>query len=104
VLYYLTDLIEDLGHVALPAASAAEALALLEQGGPIDLLITDRSMPDMRGTDLALAVRERRPELPIILASGYGDNASSGGPDLPCLSKPFTISDLEMMITSLVQA
>ena len=54
------------------AETADEALGLLH-GAPFDLLLTDYTMPRMTGLDLAQALRAIRPELPVILYSGYTD-------------------------------
>jgi PAS domain S-box-containing protein len=65
--------LERLGYRVTGVHSAAEALAAFhEQPGQIDLVITDLTMPGMNGTDLADALQEVRPDLPIIMASGFG--------------------------------
>lgn len=104
LLYHLADMIEDLGHVPVCASSGVDALALLADDPRVDLVITDQSMPDMKGTELAVAVRRHSPELPIVLASGYGEFAGDGGVDLPCLPKPFMIADLERVIAEIARA
>lgn len=81
------DLIEDLGHVVLTAHSGREALEIVGQREDIDLVITDQSMPGMTGTELAAALRERRPGLPVVLATGYG--APPEGETLRTLAKPY---------------
>jgi signal transduction histidine kinase len=85
VLTGTAALIEDLGHTAFEAQSAAEALAKLASGLAIDLVITDHAMPNMTGLQLAQAIKERHPGLPIILATGYADLPSD--PALPRLVK-----------------
>jgi CheY-like chemotaxis protein len=76
VLTGTAALIEDLGHTAFEAQSAAEALSKLGSGLAIDLVITDHAMPNMTGLQLAQSIQEKHPGLPIILATGYAD--------LPC--------------------
>jgi signal transduction histidine kinase/ActR/RegA family two-component response regulator len=66
-------LIDDLGHKAVEAHSAAEALTLLESGEEIDVVITDHAMPNMTGLQLAQQLKERYPCLPIILATGFAE-------------------------------
>jgi two-component system, cell cycle sensor histidine kinase and response regulator CckA len=61
------------GYNVLSAESAPEALAVAEawRGEPIDLLMTDLSMPWKDGDDLALELRELLPKLKVIYISGY---------------------------------
>ena len=66
-------LLEDLGHTVIKATSGPDALSVLQNGKPIDLLITDYAMPGMTGLQLAEEARRLRPELPILLATGYAD-------------------------------
>jgi CheY-like chemotaxis protein len=93
-------MVEDLGHTVLEAHSGAEALALLESGRQIDLLITDQLMPKMTGTELIQIVRERWPDLRFILATGYAEQPVGLSPvtSLPRLAKPFRQEELERMI------
>ena len=73
----LAGLLEDAGYATLLAAGGAEALALLDAGEAIDILLTDLSMPVMGGVALIEAAQSRRPFLPTVLLTGYaGDGAS----------------------------
>jgi Response regulator receiver domain/Histidine kinase-, DNA gyrase B-, and HSP90-like ATPase len=63
-------LLEDLGHKVVEANSGREALDLLEGGLQPDLIITDHAMPGMTGLDLAVRARSRKPDIPILLATG----------------------------------
>ncbi|QJP95678.1 hybrid sensor histidine kinase/response regulator [Pseudomonas fluorescens] len=82
-------LLEDLGHRVIGAASGVQALELFNQGEVIDLVITDMAMPKMNGAQLAHAVRLLKPDLPIILATGYAERLEGFAAELPRLSKPF---------------
>jgi len=88
------DMLEDLGHDVIEANSGARALETLNSGQAIDLLITDYSMPGMTGAQLAKAVLEIRPDLPILLATGYADLPPGADIDLPRLGKPYTQDQL----------
>ena len=88
------DMLEDLGHAVTEANSGAEALRILESGEAFDLMITDYSMPGMTGGQLAKAVRDMLPDLPILLATGYADLPPGAGIDLPRLGKPYTQDQL----------
>jgi len=83
------DMLEDLGHDVLEADSGENALAILANERSIDLLITDYKMPKMNGIQLAAAVRELRPDLPILLATGYAELSPDGELDIPRIAKPF---------------
>jgi len=89
VLTSTSLLLEDLGHRVISATSGAQALELFEQGEVIDLMITDMAMPQMSGAQLAHAVRLLKPDLPIILATGYAERIEGFAAGLPRLSKPF---------------
>jgi CheY-like chemotaxis protein len=71
------------------ATDGVEALSILERGFPVDLVISDVSMPRMDGRELAAELAKRHPRLPVVLISGV---YLGGGPDLPgpVLPKPFT--------------
>jgi signal transduction histidine kinase len=73
VLNGTAALVEDLGHTAIEAQSAAEALVKLDSGVEIDVVITDHAMPNMTGLQLAQSIQAKRPDLPIILATGYAE-------------------------------
>jgi signal transduction histidine kinase len=93
-------MLEDLGHDVIEAPSAAAALLMLDEIDDLGLVITDHAMPEMTGLELARLVRQRRPLLPIVLATGYAelppDPARSL--DLPRLSKPYLQRDLAKVI------
>ena len=95
------SLLEDLGYTVVKAASGAEALSILSDGKPIDLMITDYAMPGMTGLQLAEAARKLRPDLPILLATGYADLPTAS--DLPRLSKPYQQKQLAEHIGVLVR-
>jgi CheY-like chemotaxis protein len=92
--------LEDLGHTVVEASSAMEALAALQSGARIDLVITDHAMPEMSGVELAKRLKESHPTLPVILATGYAElsNDIENSPDLPRLSKPYSQHDLAVAI------
>ena len=87
------DMLADLGYVVVEAGSGEEALRLLDAGQRCDVLVTDHLMPGMSGTELAHALRARRPGVPILVVSGYTE-VESIAPDLPRLIKPFRQADL----------
>ena len=89
VLLNTAAMLEDLGHTVLEATSGKQALDIIRRDGGVDLVITDQAMPHMTGSDLAAAIRDERPDLPIILATGYAELPPGADKGLPKLSKPF---------------
>ena len=96
------SLLEDLGHTVIKASSGADALVVLRDGRAIDLMITDYAMPGMTGLQLAEEARRLRPELPILLATGYADLPASATLELPRLSKPYQQRQLAEQIAHLL--
>ncbi len=67
-------MLEYLGYTVLSAHSGPEALEIFHRDpAAIDLVITDQTMPEMTGLALARVINGERPDLPIILCSGYSD-------------------------------
>jgi CheY-like chemotaxis protein len=95
-------MLEDLGHTVIEANSAKRALEILDQGQPVDLIMTDQAMPGMTGTELAEIVQQKRPDLPVLLATGYADLPTGREPNLPRLSKPYLQSQLQEQVDRLL--
>jgi signal transduction histidine kinase/CheY-like chemotaxis protein/ligand-binding sensor domain-containing protein len=76
--------------VVVAATSGKQALALLTQESPFQLIITDMQMPEMNGVQLAWAIRGRNLLVPIILLSSIGEESRKSYPDLfsSVLTKP----------------
>jgi len=91
------DMLDEMGYQVVEAASAEAALKILEQGLPIDALITDHLMPGMSGTDLARKVLSSHPKVRVLVMSGYAD-AAAFAPDIPHLTKPFRVDDLAALL------
>lgn len=90
----------DLGYTVSPVSSAVEALELIEGGFAPDLLVTDHVMPVMTGTELARAVRQRFPDIRILIVSGYAEETGIDS-DLARLTKPFLHTDLAAALEKL---
>jgi len=86
------------GYRVLGAPSGEAALEMMDRYGSIDLLFTDIIMPGgMNGLRLAELVRERQPEVPVLLATGYIDSLPSpigSTTTLPLLVKPYRLNEL----------
>lgn len=81
------------GYFVVEASNGAEALAVVEQTGRVDLVVTDVVMPIMKGTELAQRLREKFPDLRFIFVSGYVVHDELG-PNAELLQKPFLRGDL----------
>jgi CheY-like chemotaxis protein len=104
VLMNTAAMIEELGHTALSANSGKKALDLLSTVPKIDLIITDHAMPKMTGVQLARAVAAERPELPVIIATGYAEMSEEGASGFLKLQKPFDLNHLERTIEAASKA
>jgi len=81
------------GYRVLQAGSGEEALVISRlHRGAVHLLLTDVTMPEMKGPELAQRLRSERPATRVVFMSGYNDEQlSDGGPDSPIyLQKPFS--------------
>jgi PAS domain S-box-containing protein len=95
-----SDMLVDLGFEVVEASSGEEALELLQRGLAPDLLLTDHLMPGVNGADLARRARADRPDLPVLIVSGYAE-AEGLATDLPGLTKPFRNAELAAKLVSL---
>ncbi|MEH3039834.1 MAG: PAS domain S-box protein [Sphingomonas paucimobilis] len=93
-------MLADLSYNVVEAASAEEALVLIDAGLMPDVLITDHLMPGMSGADLARRLKSTHPTLPVLIVSGYAD-AGGIDADIPRLTKPFRNAELEISLTAL---
>jgi signal transduction histidine kinase len=99
--------LEDSGHRVLQAADGAEAMQVLDDKDcDLGLLITDYAMPQLSGTECIRKARERRPDMPALIITGYADVEAIGDrPDgVEILLKPFTPAALEGAIARAIDA
>jgi PAS domain S-box-containing protein len=95
------NLLEQLGYQVYRVADAETALRELDFHD-IDLVFSDIVMPGrLDGLGLARRLREIRPDLPVLLATGYSDAAADVRGDFPILRKPYEIHQLSRAIASL---
>lgn len=101
------DVLVEAGWTVLEAASAVEALEVLEaHAGPLDVLVTDLELPGLRGCELAARLVAERSGLGIVFVSGHGEEASpcERFPGSRFLQKPFTIDGLAEAVDAAVAA
>lgn len=101
------QLLDGLGYHTRKAANAGEALAILEAEPAIDLLFSDVILPGTDGYRLAMAARRLRPDIRVLLTSGFprkreefvnGDAAIARELARTLLGKPYTLTELAMAI------
>jgi signal transduction histidine kinase/ActR/RegA family two-component response regulator len=109
VLSACQQLLMRLNYEVTACESPERALELLRrQPTAYDVLVTDQAMPDMTGPDLAAAARRLRPDLPIVLATGFLDDTARAlvatlGIDR-VLSKPYTLRDLSTALRAVIES
>ncbi len=103
----VSEVLEDLGYIAIEAADGAAALAVLQSDARIDLLVTDVGLPGgLNGRQVADQARVARPDLRVLFMTGYAENAvlSDGHlePGMHVLTKPFAMDVLASRIKLLI--
>jgi two-component system response regulator AtoC len=100
-LALLHEIVAKEGYEVETAEDAETALRRLGEWHP-ELIITDIHMPGMDGLDLLAAVREKEPDIPVVLLTAYGslktavDAIKAGAFDY--LSKPFVVEDIRLVV------
>ncbi|KRA83089.1 PAS domain-containing sensor histidine kinase [Altererythrobacter sp. Root672] len=100
VLLNTATMLSDMGHQVLQADSGPSALRVIASED-LDLMVTDYAMPDMSGGELVEKAREIRPDLKVIVVSGFADLPDGEELGLPRLSKPFTEVELAKTISQI---
>jgi two-component system cell cycle response regulator CpdR len=97
-------LMENHSHV-VAARTAEEALQQFKENA-FDIVITDISLPAMSGLDLSRTILGLKPDMPIIVASGYFMDLSlqTFGPNVRAIIKPFEVEEIDSLITELCAA
>jgi CheY-like chemotaxis protein len=101
-----TEMLRSIGYAVLHVKSAAAALDTLAAGRTIDVVFSDVMMPGgMSGVDLAREVRRRRPDLPVVLTTGFIEVARTAMAEgLQVLVKPYQLETLARVLDSHVAA
>ena len=98
----LADVLAELGFAVEQAPDAGVALALLDEGADVELLISDQQMPGMSGVELVRVVAERHPNVRTVLLTAYSDEEicrrAVDAHAVTVLSKPLSLIDLERVL------
>jgi signal transduction histidine kinase/CheY-like chemotaxis protein len=101
----IVEALTDMGCEVTEAADGPSGLQIIESLRPVDVLLTDVGLPLLNGKQLADAARAVRPELPIILITGYAGSALVNV-NLPkgveILRKPFSLEELTSRVATLL--
>jgi len=107
VLALVIEMLNDLGYRVITASDAHGALEIIRRGEPIDLILTDIVMPGGKtGVHLAAEARTLRPDIKVLLTSGYpGEALARHEPmdtEWPMIAKPFRQPELAERLQSLL--
>ncbi len=105
VLTLTVDLLKGLGYQVITAQNGADALAILRGGAAVDLMFSDVLMPGgMSGFELARAVEAERPDVRLLLTSGFiGDRRQLEDGAYPILDKPYSVPALAARLRALLE-
>ena len=92
-----SDILLEGGHIVIEAANATQAIDLIERED-IDVLVTDVGLPDMSGADLSVLIKQRKPAIGIVFATGDNFLPSNAPAGSVLLCKPYNESDVRFAI------
>ena len=101
---FADEMLRELGHDTRLVGNASEALGVLDaRTVEFDVVFSDVIMPGMNGVELAREIRRLRPDLPVVLTSGYSTVlAQEGRHGFDLLRKPYSIEELSRMLRHVV--
>lgn len=102
VLAAFCEMIESLGYRAICANDGFQALSLFDQHREIACVLTDEQMPRMGGVDLCRRLRDRAPQLPLVMIAGRRIDHPDLPPNTTTLVKPVFVEQLEALLGGLL--
>ena len=104
----ISDILEELGYVAIEAADSVAGLKVLQSDARIDLLVTDVGLPGgMNGRQMADAARVTRPDLKVLFITRYAENSVLGNgrlaPGMAVMTKPFPVEMMASRIKQMIE-
>ena len=98
-------LLHSWGYRVFAARNGREAMEIAEEHkGPIDLLVSDVTMPEMDGAELAERLKAKRPRLQVILLSGYSHSEIVLQRGWIFIQKPFQMQELRAAVEDSLEA
>jgi CheY-like chemotaxis protein len=97
------SMLEHLGHQPIVTSSGKIALDAIRSEPDIDLVVTDQVMPGMNGLELAQHIRNIKPDMPVIIATGYSELPQHHKePGVTHINKPYHLDELASLIGRLM--
>jgi CheY-like chemotaxis protein len=101
--------LERAGFVVFEAVNGAEGVRKFEElGADVTLVLLDLTMPVMNGEEAMALMRERNPDVPVLLSSGYNEQEITSrltdSQTVGFIQKPYTVRDLLAAVQSLLDA
>jgi signal transduction histidine kinase/CheY-like chemotaxis protein len=103
----IVEALTEIGCVVTQAKDGPEGLEAARSGARLDLLIADVGLPGLNGRQLADAARAMRPNLPVLLITGFAGGAlgdSGLPPGIELLRKPFALDELTAKVRAMLAA
>jgi signal transduction histidine kinase/CheY-like chemotaxis protein len=105
----VTEVLQDAGYRVIAAEDGQTGLAILQEEGRVDLLVTDVGLPGgLNGRQVADAARVGRPGLKVLFITGYAENAAVGNglmaQGMEVLTKPFEIAVLASKVRGMLES
>lgn len=99
ILAFLQQVLRNSGYRSLTASSGKRALELLLEHESVDVVVVDYEMPSMNGYEVAMRIKEQRPEMPLILYTGFIDAVPAEKQKLfaGVVAKPSCVELLELI-------
>ncbi|MEJ2367279.1 MAG: response regulator, partial [Acidobacteriota bacterium] len=103
----VVEILQSLGYKVREAADGKQALEKLDQGGPVDLVVTDLVMPMMGGEEMSREIESRHPGTRFLFISGYSEKSLDGaflnGKEASFIAKPFGMAGLARKVRELLE-
>ncbi len=102
----VVEVLAELGYCAIEAVDGPSGLEILQSSRRVDLLITDIGLPGLNGRQIADAARVKRPDLKVLLMTGYAEAVASPSgitdPYMSLITKPFTMDLLAARVRAVI--
>ena len=106
LLEVIPQVLKSMGHTPTVARTGQEALDLLQGGLQVELVVLDQNMPGLKGSETLERLRKFKPQLPVIIATGFLDAAATAQvtshPLLRILHKPYSRHEIRQTIDDLM--